>query len=303
MGLEGAAVTDCEGQNLAGCAAASHVGPFIVEDVDESGSVHNCGALENGQRLCGVLVDGQLSARAAVGVWEDRVSASGRSGQRQHESAGQGKVDGTGGDGEVRESGAVGRGHLGIDEQRQATSGLVDLESGDVAAGSGRGAQSFTATVGGRVTAGVSVAVGRIVFQRVEVVSRGVADEAEGIDALGKEGLLRGEDAVAADHELSNVGVLAGVGGGANRAARGVDAAVEDIKETAAGDQHGPDRVGAAGGDRQAVYVIQLAGVVIDVKAADDAVAAWLGRNRSCHVQIADRITLDARRNAEDDRS
>ena len=52
-----------------------------------------------------------------------------------------------------------------------------------------------------------------------------------------------------------------------------VDAAVEDIKEAAAGEQHGAHRVGAAGRYGQAVDGIQLAGIVIDLEAADDAVA------------------------------
>jgi hypothetical protein len=104
------------------------------------------------------------------------------------------------------------------------------------------------------------------VVQHVEEVARAVADHAEGIDALGVKRLLRGQDAVAAHRKLGDVGVLARVGGGAVGVARCVDAAVEDIKEAAAGDagRREPDW------RRRRRWAVrrwgQLARVVIDLK-------------------------------------
>ena len=93
----------------------------------------------------------------------------------------------------------------------------------------------------------------------------------------------------------------AGVGGGAVGAAFGIDAPVQHINKPSAGQQNGAAGIGASGGDRQSVDGDQVARIVIDLEAADNAVTGGLGRHRACYIQITDRITLDARRNAEDD--
>ena len=56
------------------------------------------------------------------------------------------------------------------------------------------------------------------------------------------------------------------------RIAGSVETAVENVKEPAAVDQHGANRIGASGGDGQRVDGVELAGVVIDFVAADNAV-------------------------------
>ena len=77
-----------------------------------------------------------------------------------------------------------------------------------------------------------------------------------------------------------DVGVLAGVRRGAICCSRRVLAAVQDIKEAAAGEKDRPARIGAAGANGQPIDGGQLARVVIDLEAADDAVIAgslqWL---------------------------
>ena len=74
---------------------------------------------------------------------------------------------------------------------------------------------------------------------------RAVGEHAEWVDAQGGELLLLGEHAVTADREEGDVGACAPVCRGAV-AARRVCAAVEDVKELAAYDQHRASRVGAA---------------------------------------------------------
>ena len=139
--------------------------------------------------------------------------------------------------------------------------------------------------------------------QHEEEGSRGVGDDAERVQALRVEGLLRREDAVGADGELGDVGVLAGISRGAVGAAGGSRAPVQNIKKAAAGEQDGSNRVGAAGRDRQTIDGVEPACVVIDLEAGDDAVAGGLGRYRPSHIQIANRIILYARRNAENNAS
>jgi len=120
----------------------------------------------------------------------------------------------------VRQRRAAGGGDLRIDDQRKAAGGLVDREGGYVAARGGWRAERLSAGIGGRGRAGDRIAVRRIMVQYEEEVSRRVAKQPEGVDALGKEGLLGGKDAVAAHRELRDIRVLARIGGGASGPAR-----------------------------------------------------------------------------------
>ena len=130
-------------------------------------------------------------------------------------------------------------------------------KGGNVAAGCGAGQGGSAVRVRVR-RAGWSAVVRGIVVQHEEVGSRGVGDHAERVQALRVEGLLRREDAVGADGELRDVGVLAGIRRGAVGAAGGGRAPVQNIKKAAAGEQDGANRVGAAGGDRQTVDGVSL---------------------------------------------
>ena len=74
-------------------------------------------------------------------------------------------------------------------------------------------------------------------IQHVEIVAGGVGNDAEGIDALGEEGLLGGKNAVAADRELGDVGVRQGSAVVQIDAAFGIDAPVQHIKKPPAGER------------------------------------------------------------------
>jgi hypothetical protein len=75
------------------------------------------------------------------------------------------------------------------------------------------------------------------VFEHVKEIPRGVGDDSEWVDALGEKRLLLGENAVSADREFDNVGVLAGVVRGAIAISLFIRAPVQNIEELAAGDQ------------------------------------------------------------------
>ena len=108
------------------------------------------------------------------------------------------------------------------------------------------------------------------------------------------------KDAVAANCELGDVGAGAGVDVGASGAIC-AGSPVQDIKESAAGEQNSPSGVCAAGGDGQSIDGLQCTCIVIDLETADDAVTRRLGRLMFPLHTKTDGITLDARRNAEDD--
>ena len=137
----------------------------------------------------------------------------------------------------------------------QPAGGRVHLEGGNVAAGGDSGAERLAATSirirrARRNRCAVSQRNRRVVVKHVNVVARSIGYQAERVDSLAVEGLLRSQDAVAAHRELGDVGAAAGIGRGAVAVALFVCAAVQNIKEAAAGDQDRAHRVGPAGTNR-----------------------------------------------------
>ena len=124
-----------------------------------------------------------------------------------------------------------------------------------------------------------------------------IGQQAKWVQALRKEGVLLGQDSVAAYGKLNDVGLGARCGRGAV-----LPSLVEHIKEATSGEEDGSFRVGAAGSDGKTVNRAQPSGVVVDFETADDALTVGSGSSGglcSGYIQESDRVTLDARRNAE----